>query len=529
MSRSDQILLHSVLIALSAILGAGIAYKLGQDVNFDQLNYHTYVAHAFWTNRGDRDVAPAQLLHSFVSPIVYLPFYSMVIHFPPRMVGMTLGAIHGINLWLVAVFAWFVTPTLACKERIATVAAATVISAASPAAISEVGTTFPDLLTSIPVLGGLALLLRADFRPGRTVSTSVRIGLAGALVGAAVSLKLTNASFAIGLAAAAAVGWKSWSERLAAIAATGAGGCLGFALCGGFWYLRMWQRFGNPFFPYYNAVFRLPDYPAISVVDDRFHPALRHILTYPFRWALGGWSTTELPLRDIRFAVLMVAGLAALGVWAARRSDARARRGPAGRRLAVFFIVAFCIWMYEWSAQRYIVVLELLLGPTMVLVLQWCRLGGLGRGFLLPGLTSLLAIACAATVIAPNWGRIPWADTWYSINIPKEIGDRPIAFLDGEPLSYLVLALPQASTAVEVTAYENLSAMGDNEFLRRIRNVLADPRNEALVAVAVGPLSDNFKETVARYGLKQDGACVTTAGRPSPLNWCPLKRANPDH
>ena len=290
------------------------------------------------------------------------------------------------RLAAVAVIAWIVTPALGWKERLPTVLAAVVISAASPMAISEVGTTFSDLLTSILVLGGLALLMRAEFQPGRAVSTSMWIVLAGALVGAAVSLKLTNAAFAIGLFAAAMVGWRSWSERLTAIAATCAGGCLGFALCGGFWYLRMWRTFGNPFFPYYNAIFRSPDYPSTaSVFDGRYLPhSLLEALSYPFRWAIGGQATAELSSRDIRFAVLIVAGLVAFSARLARGPDASVQWTPAGRRLVIFFLVAFCVWMYEWSIQRYIVMLELLLGPVLVLVLQEFRSGRFGREFFPP-------------------------------------------------------------------------------------------------------------------------------------------------
>ena len=529
-SQNKQILLLSLLAVLCATLGAGFAHSLGQDVNFDQLNYHTYVADAFWTNRADRDVAPAQIIHSFFSPVIYLPFYFMVRYLPPDIVGTILGAIHGLNLWLVAVIAWILTPALGWKERLPTTVAAVVISAASPMAISEIGTTFSDLLTSILVLGGLALLMRAEFQLGRAISTSIWIALSGALVGAAVSLKLTNAAFAIGLFAAATVGWRSWSERLAAIAATCAGGCLGFALCGGFWYLRMWRTFGNPFFPYYNAIFRSPDYStATSVFDGRYLPhGLLEALSYPFRWAIVGQATAELPFRDIRFAVLVVAGLVALSVRLAGGRDASMRWMPGGRRLAIFFLIAFCVWMYEWSIQRYIVVLELLLGPVLVLVLQGCLPGKFGREFLSLCIAGLIAVACVATIKSPDWGHTPWGKTWYSVNVPAVVGDRPIVFLDGEPLSYLVLGLPHASTAIEVIAWEDLSAIGDNEFLRRIKGLLADPQNEVLEAVASGPLSSNFKKSIARYGLSPNGNCITTAGRPSPLSWCPLMRTAPN-
>jgi hypothetical protein len=528
-SRGKQTFLHFILIMLSTMLGASLAYSLGQDINFDQLNYHAYVADAFWTNRAGRDVAPAQIIHSFFSPLIYLPFYLMIKYFSPDVVGTILGAGHGLNLWLVAVIAWIVTPTLRLMERLPTVVAAVVISAASPMAISEIGTTLSDLLTSVLVLGGLALLMRAEFQSARAMSTSIWIGLAGVLVGAAVSLKLTNASFAVALFAATTVGWRNWSDRLTAIAAICAGGCLGFAACGGFWYLQMWRMFRNPFFPYYNAIFRSPDYPsASSVFDARFLPHdLREALSYPFHWAISEQMTVERPSRDIRFAVFIVAGLVAIGVRLARWPEASMRWTPAGKRLAVFFVIAFCLWMYEWSIQRYIVVLELLLGPALLLVLQRCGFGRYGRGFLLPCVTAVLAAACAVTVKAPDWGRLPWAKTWYSINVPTVVGDHPIVFLDGEPLSYLVLGLPPASTAIEVIAWEDIPSMGDSEFLRRIKDLLADPHNEVLQAVAAGPLSDAFKKSIARYGLSPNGDCITTAGRPVPLTWCPLIRTAP--
>jgi Glycosyltransferase family 87 len=528
LSRGGRIILHLSLAVLSAMLGAGFAYRLGQDISFDQLNYHAYSADALWMNRYARDVAPGQIFHSFFNPLVYLPFYFMVKHFSPVLTGTILGAIHGLNWWLVVVIGWIVTRALDWMERLPTVAAALVISAASPMAISEIGTTFADLLTSLLVLGGLALLMRAEFQFGRTLSTSMWIGIAGMLVGAAVSLKLTNASFAIGLFGASAVGWKNWSQRLRAIVATCAGGCLGFAAFGG-WYLRMWRMFHNPFFPYYNAIFKSPDYPSTASVFDNTH--LPHdfmeALSYPFLWAISEQTTASLPSRDIRFAILIVAGLLALGVRFAQGPDASRRRTPAGQRLAIFFILSFCVWMYEWSIQRYIVVLELLIGPLLVTALQWCGLGRLWRGSLLPGLTAILAIACVMTLRVADWGHLAWAKSWYYVDIPTSVGDHPVVFMDGEPLSYLVLELPQASTAIDVIVWEDLPALGDTQFLRRIRDLLADPHNETLEAVAQGPLSDVFKKSIARYGLSPKGDCTTTTGRPLQLTWCPLIRTSP--
>src|SRR5271167_1615351 len=108
LSRGKQIFLHLLLIALSSMLGARLAYS----------------ADAFWMNRSSRDVAPGQILHSFFSPVIYLPFYFMLKQFSPDMAGTILGAIHGLNLWLVAVIAWIVTPAPRWMERLPTAAAA---------------------------------------------------------------------------------------------------------------------------------------------------------------------------------------------------------------------------------------------------------------------------------------------------------------------------------------------------------------------------------------------------------------------
>ena len=317
----------------------------------------------------------------------------MMKYFPPDLVGTILGAIHGLNLWLVAVIAWIVTPALRLMERLPTVVAAVVISAASPMAISEVGTTLSDLLTSILVLGGLALLMRAEFQPGRAMSTSMWIVLASALVGAAVSLKLTNAAFAIGLFAAAMAGWRSWSERLTAIAATCAGGCLGFALCGGFWYLRMWRTFGNPFFPYYNAIFRSPDYPSkASVFDERYLPhGLMEALSYPFRWAVSEQATAELSSRDIRFAVLIVAGFVALasGLSGAGSLDAMdASRAAAGNFLPGC-ILSVDVRVVDPTLHRGAgIIARACIGPRAS-----DAEGRFGRGFGPPCVTAVLAVA----------------------------------------------------------------------------------------------------------------------------------------
>ena len=48
-------------------------------------------------------------------------------------------------------------------------------------------------------------------------------------------------------------------------------------------------------------------------------------LSYPFLWAISEHATASLPSRDIRFAILIIAGLVALGVRFAWGPDASRR------------------------------------------------------------------------------------------------------------------------------------------------------------------------------------------------------------
>ncbi len=503
-----------------------LSFTRGQDINPDQSNYHYYNAFAYMTGRLDRDVAPGQLMHSYFSPFAYLPFYAMVRHLPPPWVGMGLGALHGLNLWLVFVIARLLARPLPPSARLPVVLAAVAISAASPMAISEFGTTIVDVLTSLPVLAGVAVLLAAE----ATAPPARRIGavlLAGGLVGAATSLKLTNAAFAVGLAAASLAGWTGWRQRATAVAATGLGGALGVAAIGGSWYWRLWRDFGNPVFPYFNTVFRSPQFPIRPVYDPHYLPQdLLQALGYPFRWAMLQETTSESAFRDIRFVLLIGLGAFVLGQRLLRRGPGPGSTTPAGRRLIAFIAVAFAAWEYEWSIQRYLVPLELLLGPAILVLLHWTGVFAAVRGRALIAGAVVLAGACLATVHAAEWGHLGWRKTWYEVNVPQATGSDPVYFLDGNGLSYVIPALQPAAVAIDVIAYEDIASWGDTVFLRRIRALLAQDRPHWSISWA--PLSDDFRTLIARYGLKQVGPCTTTRGRPVPLIWCPLVRSAAD-
>lgn len=508
---------------LFCALGAIRAGAVGQDANWDQQNYHLYDAYAFLHDRLSLDVAPAGN-QSYFNPLPYLPFYLLIETFPPRLAAMVLGALQASVLVLVLVIARQVAGAGVLSTRWAVVAALA-ISAASPVALSELGTSFADLLLSALVLAALGVMLPVGSARRRA---RLLLFLAALLMGAGAGLKLTNTVFCIGLAVACVVGWRTTRERLIALLCTALGGMTGFLVADGFWGLQLWEAFKNPVFPYYNNIFRSPDFPPIAIYDPEWIPkSLVDGLSYPFQWALGMRPSLELPFRDVRYATLILLTAAAAALAVARRGrplqeDAvtddtwRARR-----RLAIFAVVSFLLWLYQFGYQRYLIPLELLLGPLFLCVLA--AIFGQKRQAV-PAL--MLAALAAVTVKSPDWGHIKWSGSWYGLKVPAALEGNSLYFLGDPPLGYVAALFPPSGAFLNLTTSFEMGADQNTSLVRRVRDLLdADPAR-AVRLIVVESISSRVRSTLGSYGLDLAGTCVGIPVNIRPLVVCDLSRGN---
>ena len=173
------------------------------------------------------------------------------------------------------------------------------MAAAGPCAVSLLGTTFGDNLLSILVLAAFLLLLQVADEPDR--AGVWRLVLAGVLGGAATGLKLTFATSLVALLASVLCLALRTRNAWAPVA-FGAGSALGVPLTAGYWGLQMWQRFGNPIFPFANNVFRSPYLPPVALRDARWAPRGGPTSSPPrSRWRSGLTDRLqEVEFRDVR-------------------------------------------------------------------------------------------------------------------------------------------------------------------------------------------------------------------------------------
>jgi hypothetical protein len=416
-----------VPIALAAV-GASILRTLlgGQDLNFDLQVYHYYLGYSAFVDRFALDFLPASF-QGYQSPVPYMLLYWLdSVGTPPFINASLHAAIQALNLVLVFLLARAMVGEGATRRERVTVLALWLLGAVTPVYWHLVGTSYADLLASVLVLGGLWLIARDGVW---------RIAAGAALAGAAVGLRVHCAIYVAGLLCALAL---TRQDRLRALGVFCVAAFAGWLLCFVPWALRVYREFGNPLFPFYNAVFRSPDFPASNLPLTSFVPENLHdLITLPLRIAsYGYWVYIEARVPDVRPALLL-ACVAALGILRLFRRGGDPPAMPARRFILVFFSVSALLWLATSSNGRYGVAVFLLAGPVCGALL--CRL--------LPFRYAIAAIAAVVAWQALLQGMLfresrtastPWASRYFEWNLAERY--------KREPATFLSLGLQTAST-----------------------------------------------------------------------------------
>jgi hypothetical protein len=441
------------LALATAPLAAGLAsLQLGQDLNFDLLNYHYYTGYAFLHGRSFRDIAPSGS-QSFLPPLLQAFHYLGIAHLPPRVFGFLLGAIHGLNFPLVLSLGFLVLARSAVSHAISATIVAAVVGSLGPLAVSLLGTTFGDNLASIPALLGLLLVLATGLGEGAPRWRSLEL-VAGALGGAAVGLKLPMGVYVPGLLAAGAVLWRNGGSLPRRAGLLAAGVLIGYLPTGGFWALELARRFGNPVFPYANGLFRSEYQTAVTGFAERIHyglvrPAIEIALGRPSRLA-------EIPLQDVRFLLVLAGGLACAAVLAVARARGVPREiwSDLEKAFLAWWLVSYLAWATFLVTYRYAAALEFT-APLVLLVLLRP---------LVPPRRLLVAFVAASLLIlatsrADSWGRRPWQTPWLSLQVPA-LGQRAdsLVLMVGQPSAFVIPSFPADARFVHLTGVERFRA-----------------------------------------------------------------------
>lgn len=421
---------------------AMLSVLVGQDANWDLLNYHLHNPWALLEGRIRRDLAPAHL-QSYFNPLLDVPYYLLTRWAPPPAVAAAMGAVQGLSFVALAVIARpFVRHSGTPSADALLLAAA---GCASAVLLAELGTTMGDATTAPLVLASVALVLGTW--PARRTSdarlTGVRLLVAGCVAGAATGLKLTNAPYALAAFLAIAIAWPADLRTRAGVSALFAVGvAAGLATTAGYWFATMWSMFGNPLFPQFNGVFRSPLAGEVNIADTRWLPrGPGEALAFPFILTADPGRAGERPMLQIVLPIVYLLAIASVVRAAVVRRAGNAAPLPAGLEafLLAWFGLSFLLWMMLFSIHRYLAVLEML-APIAIWVLARRlapeRAASWVRRLLV--LTSVVAIASCN-----HWGSAGYADEVASVPAPPvAIAPDAVVVVAGAPISWMLPYFP---------------------------------------------------------------------------------------
>ncbi len=507
--------------ALAAALATGaVSLALGQDQNFDQLNYHYYVGHAFLHGTLGRDVAPAGI-QSYQPPFLHALHYLGATHLPPRVFGFALGTVHGLNVPMLLALALVVLRRHPVARRVPLALGAALLGVLGPAAVSLIGTTFGDNLVTLPALAAVALVLAWE-REGAGKGF-VPLAIAGVAAGCAAGLKLTMAVYPASLLLAILTLPRARGRLFAAGGAFVLGCVGGFGPTGGLWALQLYRWFGNPVFPFANGVFRSPWFGAGNFGNDLYATrSVADLLRPVVDTALGRPEhLQEVALRDLRLALLLAAAVAwaLVALWRrVRRAPPAVALDPRERAFLVFWAASYLLWAVAFPYYRYLTLLEMT-APLALAALA---------GRLLPGRALVPALAVAALVLVPttragSWGRRPWSDTWLTLPVPA-MGLAPdsLVLLVGQPIAYAVPSFREDARFVHLTAVDRFGA--DARWRERVAAAVDGHRGPVLLLSNFEFTRAFAEERAAAYGFRVAGECAPVWRPPLRLRLCPLER-----
>lgn len=470
-----------LIILLIPLIFGLLAVHLGKDINWDLKNYHYYNAYAFLTNRLTVDIAPA-MLQTFYNPLLDIPFYWMTIHFSSRWTGFILGGVHGLNLVLVFLIFWEIAQFSQKWVKVFAGICLLIMTGIAPGFISELGSTMNDNLTCLFVLTALFILIIGFKRmqDEKVWPGVLCVILAGIVMGAGVGLKETVAVYAVGSAVALFFYPTSWRKRIIRFILYGFSGLIGAMLSGGYWWWTLWSQFKNPFFPYFNNIFKSPFIKEFSF-DSLSHSYLPHNLfeyfSFPVVFSINSHRVSSIQFQDVRFGLIYILTISWLVVSVVRAIRSKNIKQPEtkqtsispnlGNFLLLFIGISFVVWMIEFSIYRYLIPVELLIPLGFFIITE--RLFQSRRVIVL-GLV-LTAMVVLILFEPYSWGRVPWSDPYFQIDTTLYAKSSPagamVIMLGQAPTAYVIPMFPQNFRFVRPEG--NLGLRVNDGFFKEIR------------------------------------------------------------
>ena len=418
-----------VLFLLFFMFCCGIFGMLaGQDLNWDILNYHLYIPHAFLNGRFYTDVMPAGI-HTFLNPLLDVPYYLMVRYLNdwPELIAFIQGTTSGVLILVV-----YKICLLFLKESEGNMQAglAALIGLTGSMGLSQLGLATNEVPMAVMLVTSFYWLMKFFFVSPRSLSL---VFWSAFVAGAAGGLKYTGAPFVLALTVVFFINLR-WSEKPFKTFLIFAGaGILGFFVTNGYFMWRLWSEYQNPVFPFYNEIFKSPYFENINFDEYRFYPRFAaQWLFYPFYWIFNSrWVVSECVVSDPRMAMGYISFFVLLVVMLCKKIPFMYNKRMFASLLA-YVAVGYFIWLHTYSILRYIVTIEVLCG---ILIMASIRV--FTRYRVAAVLGTLIVLCFWNLTEYPNWGRDAFSQKAVEMQDLPEVEDNSMVVYFGQPMAFM--------------------------------------------------------------------------------------------
>jgi len=352
------------LLAFFFVAGGVVSVFTGQDNYYDLLNYHFYNAFALLNGRYGTDIIPAGM-HTFLNPLADVPYYLMLMHMTnfPRVVAFLMGIPYAVCAFFAVKIVFLVFKPAKGQDKYYALAAA-LLGVTGVMALGLCGASSGDLQTGMFILAAVYIILR----------NKKILWLSGLLLGLGFGMKLTNGPIVAGFFIAALLylfnkNWKEWLKNCFILGMTF---LAGFFITNGFFMWRLWRDFQNPFFPFFNNIFKSSWFASQSAVDNVFIPqTLAQIISLPLTFGRSNTTTLAEVTRDLRLAFGTYFSFFVL-------FDIIIRKFKKGKDVysglinekkllfvAALWVVAYVFWLKMFAVMRYLVVPDFMVGVML--------------------------------------------------------------------------------------------------------------------------------------------------------------------
>ena len=228
----------------------------------------------------------------------------------------------------------------------------------------------------------------------------------------------------------------------------------------------------------------------------------------------------EIPMRDVRFLLLFVAGLACVALAAASLARGTRREPWSGRETALlaWWITAYVAWALLFYTYRYAALLEFTAPLVLFLLLR--RLAPARHA-----LTTVVAAALLilATTRSGSWGRRPWQTPWLRLTVPA-LGQQPdsLVLMVGQPSASVIPSFRPDARFVNVTGVARFGAPAKWNAL--VEQVVRDHRGPLLLLSNFEFSRADCEARAAALGLRTTPRCEPIRDGSLRFRLCELQR-----